>query len=173
MHEKLLDDTGWRILEELQGDARLSYKELGRRVNLSTPAVIERVRRMEEAGILEGYRGVVNPQKVGYAFRVILAVATVYNNPDHVILRTLAEIPEVIRSWSVTGSNDFYLEALIPSMEFLEDLLVRLSAHGRITTSIVLPRMGGSERIPRPRHRLEEGTEEPSKEPDRRRGDER
>ena len=128
---------------------------------------------MEEAGILEGYRGVVNPQKVGYAFRVILAVATVYNNPDHVILRTLAEIPEVIRSWSVTGSNDFYLEALIPSMEFLEDLLVRLSAHGRITTSIVLPRMGGSERIPRPRHRLDEGTEEPSKEPDRRRGDER
>ena len=96
MHEKLLDDTGWRILEELQGDARLSYKELGRRVNLSTPAVIERVRRMEEAGILEGYRGVVNPQKVGYAFRVILAVATVYNNPDHVILRTLAEIPEGI-----------------------------------------------------------------------------
>ena len=173
MHEKLLDDTGWRILEELQGDARLSYKELGRRVNLSTPAVIERVRRMEEAGILEGYRGVVNPQKVGYAFRVILAVATVYNNPDHVIFRTLAEIPEVIRSWSVTGSNDFYLEALIPSMEFLEDLLVRLSAHGRITTSIVLPRMGGSERIPRPRHRLDEGTEEPSKEPDRRRGDER
>ena len=173
MHEKLLDDTGWRILEELQGDARLSYKELGRRVSLSTPAVIERVRRMEEAGILEGYRGVVNPQKVGYAFRVILAVATVYNNPDHVIFRTLAEIPEVIRSWSVTGSNDFYLEALIPSMEFLEDLLVRLSAHGRITTSIVLPRMGGSERIPRPRHRLDEGTEEPSKEPDRRRGDER
>ena len=173
MHEKLLDDTGWRILEELQGDARLSYKELGRRVNLSTPAVIERVRRMEEAGILEGYRGVVNPQKVGYTFRVILAVATVYNNPDHVIFRTLAEIPEVIRSWSVTGSNDFYLEALIPSMEFLEDLLVRLSAHGRITTSIVLPRMGGSERIPRPRHRLDEGTEEPSKEPDRRRGDER
>ena len=135
MHERLLDETGWRILE--------------------------------------GCRGVVNPQKVGYAFRVILAVATVYNNPDHVILRTLAEIPEVIRSWSVTGSNDFYLEALIPSMEFLEDLLVRLSAHGRITTSIVLPRMGGSERIPRPRHRLDEGTEEPSKEPDRRRGDER
>lgn len=173
MHEKLLDDTGWRILEELQGDARLSYKELGRRVSLSTPAVIERVRRMEEAGILEGYRGVVNPQKVGYTFRVILAVATVYNNPDHVIFRTLAEIPEVIRSWSVTGSNDFYLEALIPSMEFLEDLLVRLSAHGRITTSIVLPRMGGSERIPRPRHRLEEGEEASSKEPDRRRGDER
>ena len=135
MHERLLDETGWRILE--------------------------------------GCRGVVNPRKVGCSFRVILAVATVYNNPDHVILRTLAEIPEVIRSWSVTGSNDFYLEALIPSMEFLEDLLVRLSAHGRITTSIVLPRMGGSERIPRPRHRLDEGTEEPSKEPDRRRGDER
>ena len=118
MHERLLDETGWRILE--------------------------------------GCRGVVNPQKVGYSFRVILAVATVYNNPDHVILRTLEEIPEVIRSWSVTGSNDFFIEVLVPSMEFLEDLLVKLSAHGRITTSIVLPRMGGSGRIPRPRNRLEE-----------------
>ena len=155
MRDQLLDETGWHILEELQKDARLSYKELGRRVGLSTPAVIERVRRMEEAGIIEGYRATVNPRKVGYAFRVILAFATTYNNPDGVIARTLEDIPEVIRSWSVTGSNDYYMEVLIPSMEFLEDLLVHLSAHGRIVTSIVLPHMAGSETIARPRDRLD------------------
>ncbi|EHM10857.1 transcriptional regulator [Thermanaerovibrio velox DSM 12556] len=150
---KLLDPTGWRILEVLQENCRISYKELGRRVGLSTPAVIERVRRMEEEGIIEGYRAVVNPRKVGYSFRVMLAVSSVYNNPDHVVMKALEEVPEVIRCWSVTGSNDFYMEALIPSMEFLQELLTKLSQHGRIVTSIVLPVMGGSGRVTPPRER--------------------
>jgi DNA-binding Lrp family transcriptional regulator len=64
-NERLLDNTGWRILEELQGNARLTHKELGRRVNLSAPAAAERVRRMEEAGIITGYRAQVDPEKVG------------------------------------------------------------------------------------------------------------
>lgn len=63
--QRLLDDTGWQILEELQGDARLSFSELGRRVGLSTPAVTQRVRRMEDAGIITGYRAVVDPATVG------------------------------------------------------------------------------------------------------------
>jgi Lrp/AsnC family leucine-responsive transcriptional regulator len=62
----------------------------------------------------------------------------------------------VIRCWSVTGSNDFYMEALIPSMEFLEALLTRMSRHGRIVTSVVLPNLGGSGsgRVTRPREGL-------------------
>ena len=64
-NERLLDTTGWRILEELQGNARLTHKELGRRVNLSAPAAAERMRRMEEAGIITGYRAQVDPEKVG------------------------------------------------------------------------------------------------------------
>ncbi|WP_423218549.1 Lrp/AsnC family transcriptional regulator [Thermanaerovibrio acidaminovorans] len=154
--DRLLDETGWRILEELQENCRISYKELGRRVGLSTPAVIERVRRMEEAGIIEGYRAVVNPRRVGYSFRVMLAMSSIYSNPDDPIMRALEELPEVIRCWSVTGSNDFYMEALIPSMEFLEALLTRMSRHGRIVTSVVLPNLGGSGsgRVTRPREGL-------------------
>jgi Lrp/AsnC family leucine-responsive transcriptional regulator len=64
-NERLLDNTGWRILKELQGNARLTHKELGRRVNLSAPAAAERVRRMEEAGIITGYRAQVDHEKVG------------------------------------------------------------------------------------------------------------
>lgn len=149
--DKLLDRTGWMILEALQENCRISFKDLGRRVGLSTPAVIERVRRMEEAGIIEGYRAVINPRMVGYSFRVMLAVSSVYNNPDHVVMKALEELPEVIRCWSVTGANDFYMEALIPSMEFLQELLTRLSRHGRINTSIVLPQMGGSGKVSPPR----------------------
>jgi Lrp/AsnC family leucine-responsive transcriptional regulator len=64
--ERLLDATGWRILQELQQNARLSFSELGQRVGLSSPAVTERVRRMEEAGIITGYRAEINTAKVGF-----------------------------------------------------------------------------------------------------------
>jgi Lrp/AsnC family transcriptional regulator, leucine-responsive regulatory protein len=61
-NERLLDSTGWRILEELQGNARLTHKELSRQVNLSAPAAAERMRRMEEAGIITGYRAQIDPK---------------------------------------------------------------------------------------------------------------
>ncbi|MGL4619725.1 Lrp/AsnC family transcriptional regulator [Chroococcidiopsis sp.] len=63
--EKLLDVTGWQILQVLQKDARLSFVELGRRVGLSPPAAAERVRRMEEVGIITGYRVEIDAAKIG------------------------------------------------------------------------------------------------------------
>ena len=61
--ERLLDNVGWDILCALQEDARMSYAEIGRRVGMSAPAVMERVRRMEEAGIITGYRAVLDLEK--------------------------------------------------------------------------------------------------------------
>ncbi len=63
--EHLLDDIGWKILSELQQNARIPFAELGRIVGLSTPAVTERVHKMEEAGIIVGYRAHIDPAKVG------------------------------------------------------------------------------------------------------------
>src|SRR3546814_5110246 len=64
--EGQLDKVGWQLLRVLQEDARLSFSELGRRVGLSSPAVAERVRRMEDSGIITGYRALVEPSKLGY-----------------------------------------------------------------------------------------------------------
>ena len=64
--ERALDDVDWRLLDLLQADGRLSFKELGRRINLSAPAVAERVRRLEEAGVITGYRATVNPASLGF-----------------------------------------------------------------------------------------------------------
>jgi Lrp/AsnC family leucine-responsive transcriptional regulator len=63
--EKPLDAVDWRLLAELQSDGRLSFKELGRRVNLSAPAVAERVRRLEEAGVITGYRAEIDARQSG------------------------------------------------------------------------------------------------------------
>ena len=72
--DKLLDQIGWKLLNELQINGRLSYAELGRRVGLTTPAVVERVKRMEEAGIIIGYHADVDPMKVGMPITAFIRV---------------------------------------------------------------------------------------------------
>ncbi|HLY31101.1 MAG TPA: AsnC family transcriptional regulator, partial [Ktedonobacterales bacterium] len=70
--ERLLDETGWELLCALQENARASYTELGRRVGLTAPAVADRIRRFETAGIITGYHAVVNPVKLGLGLTAII-----------------------------------------------------------------------------------------------------
>jgi Lrp/AsnC family leucine-responsive transcriptional regulator len=136
--ERLLDETGWHILEALQENARLSFSELGQRVGLSSPAVAERVRRMEDAGIISGYRAEVNTAKVGYPITAIIRIS---NSPGERCTRLSAwaqEIPEVLECHRVTGSDALIMKIMASSVEHLESLIDRLSEHGQLTTSIVL-----------------------------------
>lgn len=135
-----IDETGWRILEELQQNARIPFKQLAEKVNLSPTAVIERVKRMEEDGVITGYSATINPRKAGYSLWALLSMSINRGNPDPIVNETLANIPEVIACWSITGTEDVILEVHVPSLEFLEDLLTELAKMGRITTHIVLPR---------------------------------
>src|SRR6059058_1317349 len=136
--EKLLDDTGWQLLQALQCNARLSYSELGQRVGLSSPAVAERVRRMEDAGIITGYRAEVNTAKIGYPITAIIRIS---NSPGERCTRLTAstqEIPEVLECHRVTGSDSLIMKVMASSVEHLEALIDRLSEYGLLTTSIVL-----------------------------------
>src|SRR5207245_4011017 len=137
-NERLLDETGWHILEALQENARLSFSELGQRVGLSSPAVAERVRRMEDAGIIMGYRAEVNTAKIGYPITAIIRVS---NSPGERCTRLTAstqEIPEVLECHRVTGSDSLIMKVMASSVEHLEALIDRLSEYGLLTTSIVL-----------------------------------
>ena len=137
-NERLFDETGWHILEALQENARLSFSELGQRVGLSSPAVAERVRRMEDAGIITGYRAEVNTAKIGYPITAIIRVS---NSPGERCTRLTAstqEIPEVLECHRVTGSDSLIMKVMASSVEHLEALIDRLSEHGQLTTSIVL-----------------------------------
>lgn len=135
-----IDETGWQILVELQKNARISFKQLAEKVNLSPTAVIERVKKMEEEGVITGYSAEINSRKAGFALWALLSMSINRGNPDPIVDKTLENIPEVISCWSVTGSIDVMLEVHVPSLEFLEDLLRELAKMGRITTHIVLPR---------------------------------
>jgi Lrp/AsnC family leucine-responsive transcriptional regulator len=134
--ERLLDATGWRILQELQQNARLSFSELGQRVGLSSPAVTERVRRMEEAGIITGYRAEINTAKVGFPITAIIRMSAPGDCKQ--FTATISAFPEILESYRVTGENSVILKVIATSMGHLEELIDRLSIHGSPTTSIVL-----------------------------------
>jgi Lrp/AsnC family leucine-responsive transcriptional regulator len=135
--EKLLDETGWRILQELQENARLSFSELGQRVGLTAPAVAERVRRLEDAGIIRGYYAEIDLTKIGHTITAIIRIST----PGELCSRftTIAKsIPEIMECNRVTGTDSFIAKVAVSSVEHLEALIDRLEAYGQLTTSIIL-----------------------------------
>lgn len=134
---KLLDETGWRILAELQADARLPYSELGRRVGLSAPAVIERVKRLEAAGVITGYRAEVNPAKLGLPLLAIIQIRASGEQCGR-IGALVKPFPEVLECHRLTGDTSCVLKVAARSPEHLESLIDRLSPYGSTTTSLVL-----------------------------------
>src|SRR3989337_1962667 len=104
-NEKLLDHTGWSILRELEADGRITFAELGRRVGLSLPAVAERVRKMEDAGIITGYRATVDPARVGLPICAFVRIR-LEREVDTARLETaMAELPDVLEWHNLTGDD--------------------------------------------------------------------
>ena len=135
-NHELLDDVNVRLLKEIQQDPRLTMSELGRRVAMSAPAVTERVRRMEEAGIILGYRLDINPVPLGLPITVYVRVRP---NPGQLpwVAELARQIPEVVECHRITGEDCFILKVHIPGIEQLDRLLDRFLLYGSTTTSIV------------------------------------
>ena len=134
-----LDAIAWRILECLQRNARLSFAELGRKVGLSTPAVAERVHRLEEAGVITGYHATLDLAKLGLPIRVLVRL-TIPGGDLQVsrAVTAIKELPEISRCHRITGDESFVIEANVISIRHLEALIDKLSALGATSTSTVL-----------------------------------
>ena len=134
--QRPLDVLDWRILRELQVDARLSYNELARRVGLSSPAVAERVRRLEEAGVIVAYRAEVDPARVGLP---MMALVRLRCRPGCCLLRTssAADYPEILEGLKVSGAHCTVLKVVAASLPHMERVFDRLRKHGEIETSVV------------------------------------
>lgn len=133
---KLLDTIGWRILAEFQEDARIQFVELGRRVGLSTPAVIERVRRMEEAGIITGYRVEIDHRKVGLPVCAFIRVRVIGDFIPRVIAAA-KKMPEVHECHRIAGEDTFLLKVCVPTTEALAELVDKLTPYVATTTMLV------------------------------------
>jgi Lrp/AsnC family leucine-responsive transcriptional regulator len=132
-----LDQTDWRILAELQRDGRLSYNQLGRLVNMSSPAVAERVRRLEESGVIAGYQARVDPAQAGLPLTAFVQLRCALGR---CLLKTTTadDYPEVVEVHKLSGASCSMLKVRAASMAHLEGLFERLGAHGEMNTYIVL-----------------------------------
>ncbi|MCI0710118.1 MAG: Lrp/AsnC family transcriptional regulator [Chloroflexi bacterium] len=135
--EKLLDETGWRLLEALQEDARLSYRELGERVGLTSPAVTERIRKMEEAGIITGYHAEVNLKKLGLTVNAVIYLTDLGGQSCSWVAERVSKIPEVIECIRTTGSDSIILRVVTTSLDHLARVIDQVSAYGIPSTTIV------------------------------------
>jgi Lrp/AsnC family leucine-responsive transcriptional regulator len=137
------DRTDWQLLEALQEDGRTSYADLARVVSMSPSAVAERVRRLEEAGVIAGYRATVDPSRVGLDVMAFVRLRYPHGNyrPFHALLDTT---PEIVEAHHVTGDDCFVLKVLARSMRHLEEVTGRIAGLGSVTTSVVYssPLMG-------------------------------
>jgi Lrp/AsnC family leucine-responsive transcriptional regulator len=131
-----IDDTDRRIIGELTSDGRVSLAELGRRVNLSAPAVAERVQRLERAGVITGYRAEIDPRMLGYQLTAIVRVKPAARQLPR-IPALAAEIPEVAECHRITGEDCFFMKVHLRSIDELGGLLDRFLDYGETTTSIV------------------------------------
>jgi Lrp/AsnC family leucine-responsive transcriptional regulator len=131
-----LDALDWALLEALQENARLSFSELGRRVNLSQPAVAERVKKLEKAGIIVGYRACVDYGRLGLP--IFATIGLTLSGAEEQFLERLKEISAIYECLTVTGEDCYQLRARLPSIEALERLMKTLGRYGKTNTSIVL-----------------------------------
>ncbi len=132
-----LDAIDFRILDELQHNARIPFAELGRRVGLSTPSTAERVHKLEESGVIVGYHAEVRPDKIGLAMTAFVKVSVAGDGLSR-FAELVTRVPEVIECHRVTGSESFILQVAVEGAEHLTQVIDSLMPYVSTNTSMIL-----------------------------------
>jgi Lrp/AsnC family leucine-responsive transcriptional regulator len=131
-----LDPTDRKIIGELTSNGRVSLAELGRRVSLSSPAVAERVQRLERAGVITGYRAEIDPRTLGYQLTAIVRIKPAPGQLPR-IPQLATDIPQISECHRITGEDCFYIKVHLRSIDELSGLLDRFLVYGETTTSLI------------------------------------
>jgi Lrp/AsnC family transcriptional regulator, leucine-responsive regulatory protein len=131
-----LDATNLRIVAELQHNARLTLAELGRRVGLSSPAVTERLQRLEQSGTIIGYRAEIDPRALGLALSAVIRIRP-GSGQIQKVAQIARETPEVVECNRITGEDCYLMKAHLRDVAHLEEVIDRFTPFGQTTTSIM------------------------------------
>lgn len=131
-----VDDLDWRLVELLQEHGRMSFSELGRRVSLSAPAVTERVRKLEERGVITGFSATVDAAKLGLPIEAIVRVRVRALDGSR-FRETILPLTPIVSADHVTGDECWILRVVCPSTAELEAFVERAQRYGETTTSLV------------------------------------
>lgn len=132
-----MDVTDYRIIEILQKDGRISMKDLGKIVGLTSPAVSERVKRLEESGVIEGYKAIVNPDALGRVIKAFIHIALPSDKYD-LFLDTARKDPRIVECHHITGDDCSLLKVIVKDMYELENVIDSIKSIGTTKTSVIL-----------------------------------
>jgi Lrp/AsnC family leucine-responsive transcriptional regulator len=135
-NQRQIDPINRALLQELQGNGRITLAELARRLHISAPTVAERLQRLESAGVIRGYRADVDPAALGYALSAIVRVRPAPRQL-HKVAELLPRLPEVVEAHRITGEDCFLAKAHVRDVTHLEELIDQLAVYGQTTTSII------------------------------------
>lgn len=132
-----IDKLNWNILKCLQTNARLSNAEIGRQVGVSSPAVSERIKKMEDAGIIQSYNTLVSPFEVGYQLKALITLRA-FMGMLKPFLEKVKTYNEVINCYRITGNENIVMEVVLKNQKHLESFIDQLIVYGETKTQIVL-----------------------------------
>lgn len=132
-----MDQTDLKIISILQQEGRISMKELGKIVSLSPPAVAERVKRLEDSGIIEKYKAVINNEKVGKPISVLIN-ASIKPEKQEGFLKFAESSDEIVECHHVTGPHSMIMKAYLREMSHLEELVGKIQFFGNTETFIIM-----------------------------------
>jgi len=141
-----IDALNTKILNCLQDNARQSNAEIGRQVGISSPAVAERIRKMEDAGIINGYRTVVSPFEVGYQLKAII-ILRAFMGKLKPFLQKVKDYDEVLNCYRITGNENIIMEVVLENQKHLEAFIDQLIIYGETKTQIVLSHIIANKKI--------------------------
>ncbi len=133
-----IDAIDRAILRLLQDDARMSFSEIGRQVHLSQPAVAERVRALEDAGVIIGYHAAIDPMKLGFHISAYIHVEAKTVQETRQIVEIIREMPEVLEAHRITGRDGLLLRVIVPSVARLTSIIQEIATASAPATSIIL-----------------------------------
>ncbi len=132
-----LDSLNWKILQHLQHNARVSNSEIGRKVGISSPAVSERIKKMEDAGVIHSYRTVISPFETGYQLKAIITLRA-FMGKLKPFLEKVKTYEEVLNCYRITGNENIVMEVVLRNQKHLETFIDQLISYGETKTQIVL-----------------------------------
>jgi Lrp/AsnC family leucine-responsive transcriptional regulator len=135
-----IDSLNWKILKCLQTNARQSNAAIGRQVGISSPAVSERIKKMEDAGIIESYNALVSPFEVGYQIKALITLRA-FMGMLKPFLEKVKTYDEVINCYRITGNENIVMEVVLKNQKHLELFIDQLIVYGETKTQIVLSRV--------------------------------
>ena len=135
-----IDNLNKKILKCLQQNARQSNAEIGRQVGISSPAVSERIKKMEDIGVIEDYKAMVSPFDLGYQFKAIITLRA-FMGKLKPFLEKVKTYDEVINCYRITGDENIVMEVVLKNQKHLEVFIDQLISYGETKTQIVLSRV--------------------------------